>query len=845
MLEKILKTSTKILNKPLLVFIAGLLITLFFIIQSFSLKMDNDITHMLPQNDASKKAFTKYENIFGSSAFIFIGIESDSVFSIPVLKYIRRLSSNLEKLNETIPVSNISGYAGVNPRLARSIIDVISEQAGADSSELHAVLSSKEALINDFYIADEDAGTIARRMANVDLEKVSLLSVPPVKNIISLLNSDVIIGKGDRFVAQKLLDGSTTRQNIESMRRLLATWDIYKGTLISDDNRVTAVLLQLEPGVDLQIRTQVFNAIKKLVKINPPRGVKIYLDGEPVIADSISEYMRKDILFLLPIVFLVVIIALYASFKNFRGVVYPILAIIVSIIWTLGFMSLLRVPLNMISTVMPVLLVAVASAYGIHFLNHILFSPAENFTEAVKGNITGVGLAITMAGLTTAAGFASLASSSFVPIKNFGVFTAVGVFFAVIITLYFLPAVMLLFDKKIMVKRYGSVQGTSESKILTKINNFTNKRARPILLLSVVICLAGLYGSSKIKVEMDNITFFKKSAPIYKADKLLNDKLAGTQSLSVILESREQRNVLQPSVLRKIDSYSAAVKSEFLFVTKTLSINDSLKKMNKEMNGGAARYYRIPDSAQTINDYLLLYSGQLDGFVSDFRDKTRVMLDMKRTSTSEVEKVEHFTKAYFGKNFINKFKLNLAVTGVSDVYVTVNRLLVGGQIRSLAFSLLVVFLLNLLVFRKLGLSLLSVVPIGMTLILNFGIMGFLGITLNAGTAMVASVAVGIGIDYAIHFLVKYRQVMRKTASIDKALEQTIQQAGRGILYNMFSVAAGFMVLLLSKFVPLVQFGLLVSLNMIVTGFGALILIPAIIRLSRATDIEKTIKYKNK
>jgi predicted RND superfamily exporter protein len=203
---------------------------------------------------------------------------------------------------------------------------------------------------------------------------------------------------------------------------------------------------------------------------------------------------------------------------------------------------------------------------------------------------------------------------------------------------------------------------------------------------------------------------------------------------------------------------------------------------------------------------------------------------MKRVSTDKIETVKKYIYKVFNNDFQTRYKLKVIVTGVANLYTEVNRMIINGQISSLFLSLIVVFLINFMVFKNIILSLISLIPILVSLITNFGIMGYLKVPLNAGTAMVASIAIGIGIDYAIHVIVRFIRERNSGNGINKAIKETLYETGRAIFFNMFSVTIGFLVLVFSEFVPLVQFGLLVSLNMITSGIGSLLIIPAILMM---------------
>ena len=831
MIEKFLKKSTQIFKKPIIVIIAATIITLFFIVGTFHLKLDNDIIHMVPANNNAKKELNKYEEIFGNSDMIFIGVESKSgIYNKDIINYIKNLTDNIKSINETLPQKNLSKLLGISKDDASMLIEIISETGLIDKTELKSILTDKDRLINEYFADEKFAESIVQKVKKVNIDKILEAYELPLKEVTSIANSDYIYGEKNKFIVKKLLpDGNISEKNIEILKKRINSWKLYKGGLVSYDEKLTAILVQLQK-LGYPYRSDLYQEIRNIINKNHIPRVKVYMSGEPVIADSISKYMVNDLKVMMPLVFIILIIALYLSFKNFAGVLYPMLSVILSVIWAIGLMAYLKVPLNMVSTVLPVLLLAVGSAYGIHFMNNYFMSKETNKLKIIEKNSVGVGLAITMASLTTVAGFASLASTSLIPIRNFGIFTAIGIFFALIITLYIIPAFLLIGKREKSKINIDKKVNKAVAKILSLFYNLIMKRYKSIIIFTFIVAAIFIIGIFKIKVEMNNITFFKKSSPIRITDNILNDKLAGTSVLNIILESKNKQPIVTPKILNKIDDFQNTVQKRFKIIKKSISINDYLKKMNQEIYGGKKEYYRIPDTEAKINDYLMLYSGNLEGVITSKRDKLRITLSIKRTSTAEVEKIKKFTYGYFKDNFKKQFNLNVIITGIANIYIVVNKLITNGQISSLLLSLIVVFLINIFVFRKVLISLFSLIPISISLIINFGLMGFLKIPLNAGTAMVASLAIGIGIDYAIHFIVKYRSEIKETKDIDTAIKNTLMETGQAIFYNLFSVTAGFLVLLFSKFVPLIQFGALVSLNMITTGIGALLIIPAVFKI---------------
>lgn len=832
MFEKFLEKSSLVFKRPVIIVVLTVVVTLVFGFGMTKLELDNDITHMVPHDNAAKMAYNRYEDIFGNSSLIFIGIETSDIYSPSVIQLIRDISSFATGLNKTIPVDLISAYLSVSPGDARKIIGAISEAGLASPEEIGSLLRDPGRLEGEIFLEAKEASRIAKACRGADMVHLLQLYKEPVKEVKSIVDADYIEGEGKKFAVKKLLGtDEATPENLQRLKKRVNSWDLYRGALVSYDETLTTVLVQMTDRKVIEARTAVYREIRKFLDKKAPEGVALYMDGDPVISEVISEYVLKDARLLIPVVILVVLFALFFSFRNFSGVFYPSIAVVIATVWTMGLMAYTGVQMNLMTTCLPVVLIAVGSAYGIHFMNHYLLHPDTDRLRTIEHNNAVVGLAIVMAGLTTVAGFGSLATTEFTLIRNSGIFTAIGVFFAIAITIYIIPSMVLLKKGEKPVIHIGEEKKDFVSPFLSGINSLVQKHYRFIAIFFLLASFLFGYGITKLRVDINNITFFKPDAPIRMHDDRLNEKLAGTQVLNVIFESQDGTSIAEPALLKKIESFSSDLKKKFPEIKKVVSINDFLKKMNQEMYGGSSEKYRIPESPGKIRDYLLLYSGSLQGVVTDKRDKLRITITMKRSPTTKIREIETYCRDYLSKDYIGDESITTDITGIGYIYLVINDLIVKGQITSLLFSLAVVFLLIFLIFRKFTLTIVGLIPIAFTMLFNFGFMGFSGITLNVGTVMVAGVAIGIGIDYAIHFVTWYRSELKSPGMVSAAIEETIMKKGRGILFNVISVMAGFMVLLFSQFVPLLEFGLLVSLSMVVTGMGALLVIPSVLLIA--------------
>jgi uncharacterized protein len=856
MLEKFLVWSSKAFRKPWPIIAAAVLVTAVFALGIPSLKFDSNIKSMLPANNRSLRVHDYYEdeNIFGASDMIYIGIDTDDAYSEKSLTYLKELQTAIEGINGNLPAKNMASLLRVSAEDGQKVIDAlkgVGVNEGNYKEELVPLITSSDKLQSSFSWDKAFADKIAAAAKSVSNQKMLYECYEnPIDKTQSLVNADYIASEDDALVVQKLVDnGDLTPASIASLKKKVESWEIYKDALVSSDGKLATILISLKVS-DLDLKAKLNAEVARVLKEKADPSYKTYLDGEPVIESMISQQMFSDILLLLPVVVGMVILILFLCFRNIQGVAYPAAIIIFSVVTTMGMMGFCGVPISIVGITIPVLLVAIVSAYGIHQMNHYLLDPATDKMAILDHNMKSVGLAITLSGITVMVGFGALIVEDFVPIKNFGIFTAIGDFVGVVGALYVLPSVILASKKPKAVFNTESDKGPV-GKLLGLFDRMNKRHSGLVMVLATVLSVVAVLGMLNLKAELNNVSFFKKANPVHVADDHLNEKLAGTEVLNVVLDSdlsdpyyrgegKAQGDIVEittPEVLNKIEAFSADVQKQFPFATKVLSFNQPLKKMNREMNGGGAGFYKIPDSKELISQYLMIFTGDVKSVLSPNHDKLRVSVNMKRVPTSEVEKVKEYCLGYFDKDFLSKNHLQVQITGTANLYNVANTLLVDGMITSIILCVIIVFALLIFVLRDFIMSLVALLPIFMTLLINFGVMGLLDIPLNVATAIVSSIAIGIGVDYSIHFITWYRNELRVTPDIDLALKNTIHRKGRGILYNMFVVFGGFIVLVISNFVPLVQFGGLVAFCMLLSAFGALAVVPAVIRLLAKKDYD--------
>ncbi len=601
---------------------------------------------------------------------------------------------------------------------------------------------------------------------------------------------------------------------------------VYKN-LISDDFKYAVLIGFLDPKASDEALVAKLDQLVKDV----PGKEETFLGGMPVTRVSLTQDMRKDMRRFLPVGLLIMLVFLLACFRQARGVVLPFVMTVMSIVVAMGLIPMLGWKIHTVTILLPVILLAVANDYGIHLLARYQEdnAPGTNFSSAELAHrgIVELTRPVLATGLTTVVGMLCLLSHLIIPAKQLGVLAAIGVAFAMVGSLIFIPAVLALLPRSKPVYDAKSATQTAKSPLDRMLVFFAKgvaARPKAILLVSLLVSLAVGFGATRIVVDTNPMSFYKQTEPVWRSTHVLNEHLGGWAGVSVIFEG----DIKDPKVLREIDKLEQHLKKHDLVGT-TSSIADVMRKMNLVMHDNDPKYDRIPETRELVAQYLLLYS--MSGDPSDFEKlvdfpykHAQLMAKLTDSGTSAATQLLNDLRQYKAEH--EKAPIQ-RVGGFLDVMADMVHHIVWGQIVSMALAAVLVWLLVAILLRSLVGGLLAVAPLVLALLMIFGVMGLAGIELNLVTALLSSIMIGVGVDYSIHFLWRYRDERNTGLGPAEAVERTLTTTGRGIVFNGLSVVVGFIVLVISAFYPVRFFGLLVAISILASLIGALVILPAI------------------
>jgi predicted RND superfamily exporter protein len=779
-------------------------------------------------------------------------------------------------------------------------------------------------------------------------------------NISSLVSSDYIYSDGDSIIVQKIAsdDFSGTKAEIAALKKKLLSWDIFRRALVSDDFRATQILIPLNISVEMASRPEIiegFVEIRDIAREMFSGYAEVYVTGLPIISAAINESMRTDLAVMIPLVAVVVLLVLFFSFRRFMPVVLPLVTVLASAIWSMGAMPLFGVKLSVISTVLPVILVAVGSAYGIHIVTHYLeavkgkgeMSPEEH-KALILALLEKIGKAVFLAAITTLAGFISFGFTTVVPIREFSYFSTFGVLVSYLLAVTLIPSLLIIRGPRLL-KTKDRKANSADSVIAGTFVRIAFHRTAVVFATGVIVLLS-VWGISKIVLDNVFVEYFKTTTDIYKSDRFIREKFGGSKIISVVVQADDSDTLLMPEVLVAMDnmgsyleenvsevgkvmgftdlvkrinqvfnadespdgikpaaaydgggdsfgfdsfgfgdfnfgfsdegSYNDGNYNDDFFVqrdkeqakisadgmvallreaafsgnSRYINVNDLVKQMEKLINYEGASYYEIPSDPERygktnstelrdlVSNYLILLSGNISAYANDSLAPTAVKttIQLRTIGDKDTGNAINSIRAYIEDNFPRT--VQTIVGGSAMVESSLNRMVVESQIISVLISIITVFFIITISNRSFVAGLVGIAPLSICILVNFAVMGFAGIKLNIGTSMVASVSVGIGIDYTIHCIEAYKREYRASGGEGDFLFKAFASSGKAILINAVSVGSGFAVLVFSQFVMLQHLGLLIALTMFSSALASLTVIPVLLLTINPKFIHK--EYKN-
>jgi len=643
---------------------------------------------------------------------------------------------------------------------------------------------------------------------------------------------DVLV---DDFIMEDISDVSEAYLN---ERKRVATSDsIIVDSFLSQDGTTTMIFARLEPEANEgdDISAEILKDVHAIIDPEAKRtGYKYWLNGGPPMTQAFVDIAGKDAMTFTPLVFLASMILLFMLFRRLSGALVPMAVVLFTFLSVLAVQTLLGYKLNNFTANIPVFIVAIGIADAVHIYSNWLMDKKEGLEnkEAVYLSIKKNFLPIFLTSLTTTVGFATLAISKVVPVSTLGIATASGAVLAFIISVVWMPAILLLLKKPIKVSTTKE-----EKKMINGYGAFiVNNDKKIILIGSLIVVVMGI-GLAFVKVDSNTIRYFSPEVEIRKSSEFTMDNLTGSMSYALVVDSGKTDGIKEPEFLKVIEKFYNDYQLMFPKDVRNISsLLDTIKRYNKILNAKEA----VPTDRNLVAQYLLLYSmGLPQGMeITDQMDfdqrKLRVTVLTNIVDTSKDMKMINFAKEWWAKT---PYSMNL--TGQTAMYAYMQKDITDTLIYSLSLTIFIVSLMMFLIFKRFKILWILLLPNLLPVILVIGIMGWLGLTIDMGVAIAGAIIIGVAVDDTIHFLVKYFDARKRGLTMSETFDEVLHYAGRAIFFTTLVLSLSFSMFAFSTFTPNQNFGVVTATALIIALIVDLLFLPALLSVMDAKHEYKT------
>lgn len=685
--------------------------------------------------------------------------------------------------------------------------------------------------------------------SNEEIKKIHSLTdalelLDEVEWISSLSNINTVSSDGESINVKPLIDpGKRAFTDLELADLLRkATGDpLLAGTIISAAGEATAITLGVKKISNPEMRVTLMEKVYKILDEHGGRDA-YWLAGAAPIHMAYVESISHDGRIFLPAVLIVISLMLWFVFRSITGIVVPFIAMIAVALLTMGAYALAGRTINVVSTMLPPLIMLMTTSAVVHMIAHTRQQKSTLARSAVIAGCATVALPIFLNCLTSGIGFGSLSVSEIIPVRNFGIFAAVGLAMVFFVCMTVVPIVLTLKPVP-AVQADAKRAGLSDRLIhglISQCEKLTLRYRRSILLLCLALFILTAYGISQVRVQTNLMDYFDPQTRVRQDLQHIQEHLTGAMSLDAIVESEGKKKVTEPEIIRYVDGITRDLKAQPVIISAH-SISTYLKRTHELFTGETDS---LPPTRQHNAQYLLLGKSDKNGrlirqFIDPVQKNLRITGRTKYVDTRQGAAVEKWLLERLEQDKPEGVVTYLS--GIIPVYINMVFSLVGGQVRGFALALGLIGIVMILLQRSVRIGLAAMVPNVLPVVITAGLMGFAGIPLNSATAMISSIAIGIAVDDTIHFTTFFSRFRKEGLSTEAALSKVLHAVGPAMLTTSMVLATGFGVLMLSNFAPLRMFGLLSALTMLSAVIGDLIVLPTLLSLVDKRDVKRVSK----
>ncbi|MDX8410482.1 MAG: MMPL family transporter [Mariprofundaceae bacterium] len=655
-------------------------------------------------------------------------------------------------------------------------------------------------------------------------------------DVMSLSTSDTIAASGGLLDIHTIMPKApTTQEGADKLKALVLNDPLLVEKLGSGDGQGLALYVPIKDKMMSFVISQQIEA--EIAEITGGDSTEQYhIAGLPVAEDTFGHDMFIQMAISAPLAGLVLMLMLWWFFRHWAFVAGPMMVAMFAVIVTMGSLIGMGFSVHIMSSMIAIFLMPVAVVNSVHILSHFFdhYSPSEDIADTLSVVLQGLFKPMLYTTLTTMVGFGSLAFTPIEPVRIFGAYIAFGVFISWLVTMVLLPAFLLSLGHSRLskiVKSHKSEEKQAVGSFLPKLGRAALNKAGFVSITFAGLFALAFYGMSLIVVNDNPVNWFKDGEKIRVADKVMNHHFAGTY-MSFLRFNGKPEDMKRPEVAKWVEGLQSHMEAQPT-VGKATSYVDLIKRVNWAMHDENNIYSVVPDSKEEIGQYLFLFgmSGNprdLDHFLDYDAKSAGLWMQLSSGDNQSMLKVIEAAQSYMSANPAPE-SISTNWAGLTYINTVWQDKMVGGMADALLGSFIMVFILMLVLFRSIAWALLAMLPLSFTIAFAYGVIGLIGKSYDMPVAVLSALALGLSVDFAIHFIERYREERAKLGRMDKAMDAIFGETSRAIAKNALIVSIGFTPLLFAPLVPYITVGVLLASIMALSWIATIMLLPALVR----------------
>ncbi|MCD4694728.1 MAG: MMPL family transporter [Bacteroidales bacterium] len=627
-----------------------------------------------------------------------------------------------------------------------------------------------------------------------------------------------------------------SQEETDSLKQLIYSLPFYDGLMFNKKTNVSLIAITLnENKLNTKDRIHLVNAIKNRAdQFSNTHDIEIHYSGLPYIRIVTSEKLEQESKFFVILAMIIASLILFLFFKSIKAVIFPMLIVVVSLVWVFGTMSLLNFKVTMLTAVFPPLLIVIVVENCIFLLNKYYneYRSHGNKVKSLSRVVQRIGNANLLTNATTAAGFAAFIVTGNSLLVQFGVIASINILVAYVLSLFLIP-IFYSYLPPPSSRHTQHLEKSMVAKIVPRIVKVVLTRRNPVYFTAMVLLVVAVFGVFRLKTTGKIVDDIPRKDALYKDLMFIEEHFNGVMPLEFSIDTKKPKGVQKLSTIHKIEKFENIIL-DYPELSRSLSIAEVLKFAKQAFYNGNEKMYSIPNNNE--KNFILRYlpkkeTGQrtiLNQFVDTTMQYTRISTQMANIGTNDIQRIKDDLRPKIDSIF-PKDKFDVQITGTSVVFLKGSQYLVKNLFTSLLLALVIITVLMAMLFTSIRMIIISLIPNIIPLIMTAAMMGYIGIPIKPSTVLIFSIALGISVDNAIHFLSRYRlQLIINKWKIKESAIAALKETGFSMIYSSVVLFFGFIIFVLSSFGGTESLGYLIAFTLVIALLSNLFVLPSLI-----------------